>query len=416
MEDQSKNQKNYRIYGELERLLVLADLPHRWQTRSAPAGYLESPQSPEQLLERLRVQFPLADLVAAGVVVAPEEPGAKPQLHSQLSVPGSKWLALRETPDSEPFDLVWDGGTLSGNLPVLAVHDDHLTRSLLLQSKCDLLVTGTVEDAAVLLAAGLPATVSAGLKCLQQELLQKFCQAFALYRPGDPRATPSGKGSPDEQRRHAVEPKPPPPIVVGWSPGQLCLEAATQNQVREHLEDLDRQLHIPFEGFYWWQPSPEHLKNLAFAVRMLDAGRLTDFLVDSIDQSTSLVRTEPSTQPPPKAAAAVFGKAPKHSFLDPTSSEKRSAERWKVLEREVFAPLLQEANKSSDGPLQRNLKLTLVQVSTALHNRLERFNDACSSTKRVWDDEDGGPAKLSQLSSLVDMFLKLTREIQSQAS
>src|SRR6185436_11072675 len=177
-------------------------------------------------------------LVAAGVVVSSQEPGAQPQLHSQLSVPGSKWLALRETPDSEPFDLVWDGGTLSGELPVLAVQADHLTRSLLLHGKCDLLVTGTVEDAAVLLAAGVPATVSAGIQCLQQEVLKKFCEAFSLYRPGDPRGNQCGNSPPDVHGHRAVEPVPPQLIVVGWSPGQLRLEAAVQNQVREHLETL----------------------------------------------------------------------------------------------------------------------------------------------------------------------------------
>jgi hypothetical protein len=410
MDDRCIHQK---IYGELERLLPMAQLPDRWQTRPTPAGYLESPPVPEQLLAKLLGQFPLLDLVAAGVVLPLQEAGAKAQLHPQLSVPGGKWLALRETPDSPPFDFVWDGGTLSGELPVLAVQRDHLVSTLLFQDGCDLLVAGTLEDAAVLLAAGLPATVSAGLAHLQQHSFQKFCDAFKLYRPGDPREVKCVTSSPDEHGRHAVEPSPPQLIFVGWSPGQFGLQAPLQNQVREYLEALYRQLQIPVDRFGWWEPSVDDLDRLIFAVRIFDAGRLTAFLIESLEYSTDIVRSEPRKQPPPNAAR-VFAKTPQHSFVNPLASAQRSAERFKVLEQEVLTPLLQETNKSDD-PLKRNLKLMLVQLSTVCHNSVERAHDAFHPTKKGLDDEDGGAAKLAHLPMLVTLILKITREIRGRA-
>jgi hypothetical protein len=155
------------IYAALEKLLVPAQLSAPWDVYSAPPGYLESAPDSERCLAQLQSRFSRADLVAAGVLVAPASPDAPSELHPELKMPGRKWLSLRTEPGLPPFDFLTDSGSLSGQLPILASRQDFRVRKLLGRADGELLATATIEDAAVLLAIGLPATISVGLRRCQ---------------------------------------------------------------------------------------------------------------------------------------------------------------------------------------------------------------------------------------------------------
>jgi hypothetical protein len=398
------------IYAALEKLLVPAQLPALWEQCSAPSGYFETPPDPEQCLKQLQDQFSLAELVAAGVFLAPASPDTQPELHPALQVPGTKMLALRNP--SGPFDFLTNHGCLSGRLPVLASQDDDHVRQLLRTTDCDLLVAATVEDAATLLAAALPATISTGLTQLRGVALNTFCEAFDLPRPGqklaaqEPSATASPPNIPPVNHRAKSL------ILVAWSPAQLSLAAPGQQDVRQYFSDLYRHLGLPIQNFGWWRPAKSELVRLAFAVQTLDQAGISALLRNCIDVCEPVV---PITQirPAPKPTSASSAVQPgKRSVLNPLASEQ-DASLWRErLDREVFGPLFQALKKSA-CPLVKNLRYAHYAATVALHNYSQRVVATYGTANKDLDSDETRLVTFSNLQVLMDVCQKLTREIRA---
>ncbi len=399
------------IYAALEKLLVPATLPAPWDGCSAPPGYFESPPDPEQCLKQLQGQFSHAHLVAAGVLLAPACPDAQPELHPDLQVPSRKWLALR-TP-SGPFDYLTDHGCLSGRLPVLASQDDNHVQQLLLTTECELLAAATVADAAMLLAAGLPATSSLGLTQLRRAALDDFCEAFHLARPGQDSAAlerPTTAGKPGVP---PVKHKAERFVIVAWSPFQLSLAAPGQEDVRRHLERLAHHLAIPLQDFGWWRPTEEELASLAFAVQTLGPAALNVQLLASIDACPPVASSAQKKKPAQKPASASAAIQPgQRSVLNPLASEQHAA-RWRErLDQQVFGPLQHEL-ESGSCPLTQNLRFAHFAASVALQNYLQRVVATYGPANKTLDGDETRLVTFAHLQVLVDTFLKLTRALRA---
>lgn len=398
------------VYSALENLLVPSPLPSPWDECSAPPGYFETILDPEQCLKRLQDQFSLGELFTAGLLLDPRSPDAPPELHPDLQVPGRKWLALRNTHGT--FDFLTDHGSLSGRLPALASQDDHHVQQLLSTAECDLLAAATVEDAATLLALGLPATISAGLTQLRRESLQTFCEAFNLSPPGVDSPTlhrPAAGRNPGAQgAKHPAERL----VILGWSPTHLSLAAPGQEDVRRYLDSLYQHLGIPLQDFGWWRPKDSELPRLALAVRTLGLVPLQALLLECIRFCVPLVCFAPKqpAQKPPSSSSAI--EPGKRRVLNPLASEQQAAQWREQLDREVFAPLLRALEKDS-CPLTKNLRLAHFAASVALHNYQQRVVATYGPANKYLDSEQTKLVAISNLQMLMDNCLKLTQEIRA---
>ena len=88
-------------------------------------------------------------------------------------------LPLRALPQCNPFDLLSDWGTTSGQLPVYAAVHDHLVEKGV-NRRGVLCITFSMQDLLSLRAVGMPAALAVGLEEITRNRLRNFAIPLGL--------------------------------------------------------------------------------------------------------------------------------------------------------------------------------------------------------------------------------------------
>lgn len=388
-----KKTKHGPVYAELFEGCASYTHPGAWHQLPVYHDVRQLPAELAGLRERLLQRFSQEELVAAGVLAPGTE--EEPQLSPAVSQPGDMIIALRRSENDTPFDLLTAKGCVSGRrLPACAALRDGRIREMVRQLGLDQICgTPVIQDAALLLALQIPATLSTGLMDLKGPWLDQFCQAYQLER--------LAAGGKRHQRKylidHTEEERPPEALVLlgcrlaemdRSEPEEICW-------IRDHFLDLQRHLEILMDRIYLWQPPQHALDKIAFRLSHAGPARVREALVSSFDQHTGSLlpaRREEDRLPRHLPEAIVhFQKLLGKPTRDLAEERLAWQHLLKLLHKKLIQPLLQQASSTAD-PVLRHLSLMAAEISQVVHPRgLEMLLQGCHRLQQ------GYPGKLPVL-------------------
>jgi hypothetical protein len=135
-------------------------------------------QDPQAVLGSLRAEFTDDELASAGLIGP--APDSSLGLTPLLASPCTPFIVLNDWVTKTPYDIITSCGSLSGELPLLAMARDSFTRQRLMGGEGSLFVTFAWQDLVVLRACGIAAGLGVGLDSLQLPDVVALCRAFNI--------------------------------------------------------------------------------------------------------------------------------------------------------------------------------------------------------------------------------------------
>ncbi len=364
------------------------------------SNVLQCLRSPDKVVDELLASFTIDELVSSGL--ARRYDTERCQLIPEL-VAGQLFIALRDETTAAPYDLLTAEGCLSGELPALAVLRDRETRTMLEKSQMTLLAAATIEDVLVLRACGLPATLASGFEALPLDDIGRLAvfglqcdpsyreAALAQQAEEEDAATQPHRAEVDTENMGSAAPhgtwevddttaeEDVSLMLVGWHPSQLTYATATaQKRVADYFLQLSQHLNLEVWELNWWQPQQAEFAALEFVVGRRSAATFGQMLQKlALEGGVSIARIgKPAPQQPgppsdlaeAMAALDAYRQPPHHFFASPTGAEKTRAEFFRLLERDLLAPLRKQAMASGD-PLERLQWMTLADLGQVFHSQ-----------------------------------------------
>lgn len=344
-------------------------LPGAWQRFPCPEGFSAGNEDCATLLQELTEKFSSEELRNAGVMVS----GAKGEwvLHPSLANPTGVIFSLRTSQNDLPFDLLVEGGCISGqHLPVCAVLKDYRCIQLLETSQDQVVVAFSIEATMVLWAMGIAAATSSGMESLSATEIQAFRKAYALTQTRPSFHSPTES---DDLADSDNQTLPPGLVFANWNPANLELvNPPGLVTVKRHLGDLNRHLDMALDDIEIWKPSEQHVEQLRFCLSRGSRQDVRRALLASLAEQREWLIERPKDRPKPSpmyaAAAAEWTAA---SIGDELSGSFEQA-AWKTLlqiyEQDVISPLLKQAQEMAD-PVSRTLVVTAANLSRVVHSQ-----------------------------------------------
>ena len=298
--------KNSTEYGDIYEALLarcpVLSLPPPWDFLTIDQDCRAPITDHDQTLAALRAEFGDSLLLDAGVV---ERVGdGDVYLKPTLCCPEGAIIALRESPDQKPFDILTDAGSLSGcELSVFASLRDATTREMLAEVG-DIFATSRAREVVLLRSLRLPATLAFHLPAPPSvELLIRLAGTFGddigavdyetataeamaeaalleeaetktedqdatfgddLEKPSSPTAAPTAAPPKEDESTLAVE-APSRLLFLGWRP--LSLDNGWPPwlaTLAAELADAERHLDLDFSCVGAWLPSSDDVKKLRY--------------------------------------------------------------------------------------------------------------------------------------------------------
>jgi hypothetical protein len=403
---------DFKTIVEIHWRLLMAStpypLPGAWAGLAGDSGVRMAPPDLAAWLEGLAADFPAVDLVAAGVAQSDANHVLTPSAALQAGTP----LVFQCFRDGEvPLAVLTSSGMLSGNdLPIEAAFADAVT-CIALRRVEKLFVAFSLEDVAVLRALELPATTAFGLERLTPSTLDALCKKCGWTRglkkfpeiaftPTQSQATSS---SPEEFETEDVpSPSSLPIVLVGWSPAALQLaEPAGMKPVIDELCRLKEHLDLEDMDIAVWSPTAAFLERLSFRLQfgaVTAEEMLQSLYISCFNALFFFGEPLPAPAPPGDLVTATeeYRKAVRKARGASTEQVQRAQDAFHKRLEDLLEPL----QRGSDGPLDRNLKATLVAVSRSLHSLTPLIDVGLT------------PNGAQDLKKYVDMVLALTKELR----
>ncbi len=364
------------------------------------SNVLQCLRSPDKVVDELLASFTIDELVSSGLTRRYDT--ERCQLIPEL-VAGQLFIALRDETTAAPYDLLTAEGCLSGELPALAVLRDAETRTMLAEWDLELFAAETIDDVLVLRACGLPATLASGFEAAPLDDVGRLA-VFGLTR--GPRHRQLVLAQQAEEEHDATQPNCSEVdtammggtvrcsaremdnttaeveanlMLVAWNPSQLtCATATAQKRVVDHFLQLNRHLNLDVGNLTWWQPKPADVATLEFIAARRSAAMFREVMQDvAFERGESIVnigKPAPQRPGPPRdlaeAMAAVEGnnQPGHHHLVSLDRSTKTRAEFFRLLDRDLLAPLRKQAMATGD-PVERLLLLTLADLGQVFHSQ-----------------------------------------------
>lgn len=349
----------------------------------------------EDLLSELRRNFMDADLLEARALVRSADNSVElnPILRSKTGLV----MAIRLELSEDPLALLTNSGSTSrlppGVLPLL----HYRLQEFLDDSEQRIYVVGTVEEMAILLSCGLPATIAGGLDRLPGKQIEHL--RHRLRKAVSPMA--------DEDSSLTAT-----LVLADWS--ITGLHGADQPWVPglgEFLSKLTDCLQAKFYGGIW-KPDDQALERMQFC---LSAG-LHDALGQHLLRSSGGTGWERYKKSPPSDYAEAVQQLLHCAIDDLHKANYKSHHKAFVqsLEAELIRPLLSRAADTPD-PVTRILLTTLADLARQFHlESMSQTSKSCSqsvpprSPARAESSRDPGKATFM----LADRVLSISKELQ----
>lgn len=359
------------------------------------AEVYRGPQYPAASLSRMCEEFTEAELLAAGIAWQ-TDCGAGLLPAPGWSRPGSLLLALRRSPEEQPFDILTECGALAGGPALFASVEDAATMAAVDNKHGFLLIAGSINDVAVLRAAGLPVTLANGILPLDRPKLDDFMRAQFFRRQSDidddladkardlqsdelaagyadtAAALPGrdGGGSFSGDAIYA----PQELIFVAWSPHELSLqEPPCLELIRNAFRALGLHLGLDVSELYQWAPTSQELETLRFSLEFGETKRVQHLLRQSLDEnSVDLIDAEKADEVARQSFEVALADLQQAvTEFTPTQSSQRRLQAaldgyFKAVERDFLEPLQSQA-LSCRSPIRRNLHLAAAEICRQIY-------------------------------------------------
>ncbi len=403
------------IYGRLLSHCLPYTHGDPWQELPVPDDIHRLPENPDAMISDLRQQFSDADLQEAGVLVMDADMAIQPD--PLLCTGNGPVIALRRTPDGDPFELMTDGGTFSGRaLAVSASLRDGRVREMIEATDENVLCAATtMAELAVLLSLKIPATLATGLEELGGDYLQQVRDDFQLDPP-----KPVYDGFLYYEDEGEKKERAPDCLLVGWRLAELSLEKpAGLSEITSHLASVEECLGVPLDQFYTWQPTEKEIKAIEFAMKHAGPEAVRRAILESIQSSTRplIVRVR-SDGLPEDLPTAIQQLSKRLSVQDQERNREWEARAWENIQRlieEASVASMFKAAEASENPMERSLWMM------AATNGQVMYPQALQMLFKASRDVRGkGPAQVSLLPKEAfqqqlqqnDLQLKIFKEIR----
>ena len=213
------------FYGQIYADFLLHCLPNLlppgWRRFAKNVDVWAPPNDENSTLAALREKHSDKDLIRSGVASRDEKNNLalNPIFFGLVD---NRILPLRAIPQCNPFDLLTEEGTSSGQLPIYAsAHDHHVGKGI--TKRGILCVTFSMLDLTSLRAVGMPATLAFGLEQINRHSLKEFCGTLWLAGSSHP-----------AQAGHGLVTQPPSATALppGWGPSAQTGSASATGRWR----------------------------------------------------------------------------------------------------------------------------------------------------------------------------------------
>ncbi|MEI8374220.1 MAG: hypothetical protein WCJ35_15465 [Planctomycetota bacterium] len=355
----SKEKDFGSIYGQTLSQCPKYDHDGLWKTSPVPGNIRRPPQDPAAVLADLQARYSDAALQESGV--ATMGPDGDVQLDPALCDANTAIIALRKTPQQDPYDLLTDrGGIANGEMPLCASLKDGQIKKMLKASDSVLYAACSSADAVALLSLGIPTTLINGMAQLSGNYLEDFFRCFKL-----------GKSATQKHEIAVMDEEPPPHVVVvGWSPATLSLEEPEDVvKIVSHFSGIERHLGICLENFSLWKPTQGELDGIVFRLEHTDRQAVKAAISESLTSCRkSLVPPWTADDVPTDLATAIQRLHKLVSCSNRSADDERRA--WKrvsqLIQSETTAPWFEQLEGAEDAA-ERNLLMLGATTSQMSH-------------------------------------------------
>lgn len=440
-----------KIYADFLHYCHRVRLAGPWRRFAKNTDFWMLPQDTTAIPAALQEKYSVKDLVGSGVVTNRFAVPAKGHfpVHTEdaellvnpiLSGLYSRILPLRTVPQCDPFDLLVDDGTTSGQLPVRATMHDHRLKKAIPKAGF-LCLTFSMADLMAFQAAGIPATLAKGLEKLTRKTVMELTSSLGLGTSGGstpyshkPAVTPPGSALPvqeglahetqapsptdhyaSNEAPNSLPGAPPRLFLVGWSPSQLSLNRPNElDEVHRNLANISRFLGIDFNDVFVWRPTAVDLQRITFCLKNGNRKEVRRAIVTSL---------RGSAEPVGRANGELVNRP--HSLLEAQSRFRevllrpgsKAGDRRRRLQQyqhsiasTLVKPLLQLAIDEPD-PKRRSQLAALAGLNQVLYPAVELYlaNQEKEVVKRGLGADGQGPS-VRDLMKMFDAVSKLTKE------
>lgn len=413
-----------QVYENLMESLPQYDRPGPWNRFTREDDLRRPSNDPETVLENLRKQFSADDLVRTGVAELTDD--GVLTLARSLCDCEEVILVLRGPEGNVPFDFMLNGGCLSQRmLPICALLGDRRMRRFFAERGRPLCVTFSMADAAMLLRAGFPSAVAAGLSPAKGDDLEMLRRCFQLdahdERPSNAdfllTQEPGEPGCLLADVLQDPEFRPPEVRVVAWSVDQLNLSQPEElPALIDHFVNLEQYMGFSFEDFRLWRPSQDDVDRIRFCLEHGCLGDVQNALLQSLDESTSELICSMPTRPT-KNLREAFGHF-RSLLCQPDGSKVQENLAWQdceqAVQRELIDRLVERAT-AMDDPVERTYCLTAANVAQLAHAQGMALKSAMMRQARKSSGVSVSPLNredVQTLMAMTDRLLQLGKEIQ----
>ena len=412
--------------------------PRPWGNFVKDVDAWAPPQDGKSTIAALREKYSTKDLIRSGVASPDENKGLS--LGRIFCGPSDiRILALRAIPQCNPFDLLSDEGTASGQLPVYAAVHDHLVEKGI-NKRGFLCVTFSMQDLISLRAVGMPAALASGLEQITRKSLAEFRSIFEpagqshlphanhapAAQPPSPAALAQQEGSDETQASGSSDPSKAMTqwqhapidqlqlILVGWMPSQLSRHRPGDlDRVIRSIENTGNCLGVDLNETFLWRPTAAEIRRINLCLIKGNRKDVAKAILDSLDQSAKPLT--PSRSDKGSSGDFLESRARfREALLRPGSSQdylqRRLREYQEAVDSTFVKPVFDRAIGESD-PDERCRLGGLAAVNRLLHPSVELYSAKLErEITRSGLRGNGEALKIGELMKMFDVLYRLTKE------
>jgi hypothetical protein len=283
-------------------------------------------------------------------------------------------VALRNSAESAPDDILGPGGSLAGqDIPCLTAARDACTAGGLPHWRKFLFATFDVLTLAILRSLGLPATFATGLAQLDGRGLRDLIGEPHVLTHNETNSAAS-RCAPSAELWRSVEKL----VLVGWSVATLSRRKPHGlHAVAELFGGAQAGFAFDTSRIMVWRPTQSQLQQIQCAARLRDVELARHAIAQSVDVSVgSIDRYVSQHQGLPAGQAFFVARTNLTQLLEQEQQQNLLSYRFpgiqesyrQAFERAFVQPLVREASSASD-PIDGAVALATADLVQEWHNR-----------------------------------------------
>jgi hypothetical protein len=403
-----------------------------WGAFCKSSDFWKSPQDEEATLAALRKKYGEKKLIESRVAsYGARAHGGQPPLFTQcnneliinpiLTMPFSRILPLRSSPQSKPFDLLTGDGTISGRLPVCATLHDHKVQKAI-EKMGVLCLAFSMEDLMAFRSVGIPASLARGLEKITRKTLKELCSALGFGSTDD--LAHLSNGSTEAPSKAAscspmVASYAPPTVqprlfLVGWALSQLSLYRRGEvDEVIRNLARVSDCLEIDLDDVFLWRPSPKDLRRISDCLSIGERRNVQRAILGSLRCSSGLATQADGDVDEPSSLLETrtrLQEALSRSSTSPGERRRRLRLHREAVDTAFVTPVLEQAVEEPD-PKRRSHLAGLARINEVLFPAVElylarRDKEVAKRGVEAWDHV----SDVRDLMKMFDTLFKFTQE------